>query len=491
MESISSVACGDYYAFADPNRTPNEAGEFYWRIRVRGKRGVNVWTGRATETGIRERLSIITGGTMSDIATTSVVSAERKQSLRIGVVSTVEHIKTLQKLLKQKGHVVQPLPELGNKNTVPSTIDVLVCRVQGTSHRATSICFEEARKGTRPVIFRNGTTSTLIEIEKVVNGTWQPDARTLNELEVDTEQEESVNLPDSEPIDYPGETRRLIQTLVEKGGIFSKALTMVANQERARNVLCKVSYAERDRVKRVAVVTAWQSLASRLSWVDEQTDALAAEGQPSFTMYRKQGDVVSSELVLTHEPMTDEQKGQYVSALNAQSKRWEYALTESELTVVKPIEPEAPPVVEAPVAVHVAAVMAATPIPEPPSQVVLPVAEVVAIRDDVKTLPDSVEKEVSDLLELVALHMDTEGVTNVPVRLLEVAGLAIVNGALTLTTTHMLGADGDGVNTVLCTKAGARISDDPTKVTCKRCKADPMYAYASKLHNRWLAAQGK
>ena len=87
----------------------------------------------------------------------------RSNKMRIGIISKPEHAKVHETRLRQSGHEVT---QLGSSPVLlPPTLDVIVCRVASCSHAATDVAMREKRLGRRPVIFEDGVTGILREIE--------------------------------------------------------------------------------------------------------------------------------------------------------------------------------------------------------------------------------------------------------------------------------------------------------------------------------------
>ncbi|NBO57190.1 MAG: hypothetical protein EBU84_21920, partial [Actinobacteria bacterium] len=270
---------------------------------------------------------------------------QKVKGLKVGIVSTIEHVTTLMNELKVHGHTAVPLPELGDRYKIPTSCDVIVCRVDGTSHRAVSMCLEEARRNIRPVIFRNGTTRIMEKIHAAASGTWVQDSilpwanTTMTKDIEDLEPEELAAMKEEEERVRESTTcADYIRQLIEKGGAFHEGLLSL-EPVAAKEVLCSVKYSSRDRVKRTAVLHLVDSLKKvRPKVVADQVEGLLAEGVQSETIWwtsAKASGAVQGEIVL-HAGWNAQQLNQYVNALDSRFESIHYAVNKSDL--VKPPE---------------------------------------------------------------------------------------------------------------------------------------------------------
>lgn len=392
------------------------------------------------------------------------------RKLKVGLVSTMEHVATLTRELKEKGHVVMPLPELGDRYSIPPSCQVIVCRVQGTSHRAVDICLAEARKGNRPVIFRNGTTRIMQKIQEVVDGDWEQDQILPFMRREDEKDLEDLSTAEVEQFRIESERKRDSQVcreallaVIAKGNVFMPALLTV-DVEAARDVVCTVRYASRDRVKRVAFVDALTTLANlRSKMIEEQVRNLpefdtSVELLPVWWMHGKEK---GTEL-LAHGGMTDLQLDQFLGALNKKLKNIQYSTLEPEIH----LEPE-----------MIEKTVVAPAIAEP-AFVDEPKVKETASAHVIKE-PLEGHNELNELIEMLVACMDSNNVTQLPSSFLHRFGL---DGTMTLNIVHMAGPD----NTC-CAKAGARISTIPSEVTCTACCSTALYKYAEMLFSTWVS----
>ena len=71
--------------------------------------------------------------------------------MRVGIISKEEHTKGIVQALRDADYRVELLG--GRPATIPSRVDVVVCRAVSCSHRGYDVAMEEKRAGTRPVLF--------------------------------------------------------------------------------------------------------------------------------------------------------------------------------------------------------------------------------------------------------------------------------------------------------------------------------------------------
>ena len=84
--------------------------------------------------------------------------------MKVGIISEETHAKTVSALLSESGHQVVLLG--GRPSYIPPTLDVLVCRVAGSSHHGSDIALQWKRSG-KPVIFANGNNAIIDEVNKL------------------------------------------------------------------------------------------------------------------------------------------------------------------------------------------------------------------------------------------------------------------------------------------------------------------------------------
>lgn len=420
------------------------------------------------------------------MTTGPLATIAHKKSLTIGIVSDKAHVQTLTGILKKRGHKVLYFSELGNKQRLSDNVDVIVCRVLGASHAATAICFEENRRGTRPVVFRNGTTSIVQQIELIEQGSWAPDWRLMNDgnpdqLQTDPEEQTPEQLAEIARQEQIALCRAGIHAMLDKGNIFCTALAQLNNLDRAKDVVCRVSYSTRDRVKRTGVIDAMRAFKQKASFISEQVAAVAAEGGVfTYTMHARNGDDVEQETVLAKEELTNAQFEEFVKALDTTSKRTRYSV---ERPVVEPKVVNVPDVQES----EPAPVVNAPPAPV----VVVPVAVEVVTPVAPPTLPleqpaepdifPEYEKEIGDCLEMVANALDMYGIKAIGPSLLAKFGLAFEGGTLSLNIVHMASPSG-----ACCNGASTRVSYKSSSVTCKACRQTPIFQYMA-----WHEANAK
>ena len=87
--------------------------------------------------------------------------------MKIGIISKPEHAKVHAQRLRDAGHEVDIL---GNVGEFPSSYDVFVCRVASTSHQSFWDSISEAKKTGRPVLIENSVTKILEKIRNIQEG---------------------------------------------------------------------------------------------------------------------------------------------------------------------------------------------------------------------------------------------------------------------------------------------------------------------------------
>ncbi len=87
--------------------------------------------------------------------------------MKIGIISKPEHAKVHAQRLRDEGHEVDIL---GNVGEFPSSYDVFVCRVASTSHQSFWDSISEAKKTGRPVLIENSVTKILEKIRNIQEG---------------------------------------------------------------------------------------------------------------------------------------------------------------------------------------------------------------------------------------------------------------------------------------------------------------------------------
>jgi hypothetical protein len=85
-------------------------------------------------------------------------------SMKVGIISKEEHIKSLLPMLEREGFV--PISLGSSPTEIPSTIPIVVCRTGGCSHGATDVALAWSRSQKGQLIIQNGNKSILNALKK-------------------------------------------------------------------------------------------------------------------------------------------------------------------------------------------------------------------------------------------------------------------------------------------------------------------------------------
>lgn len=468
--------------------------EWYWRIRSRGKDRARMWSGWATMTGIQVRLQ----GLKDQEAENEDNTKEKSVGLKVAIVSNMDHAKSVARALKDAGHTGFPFPKV--KGRIPPSMDVILCRDRSTSHGAFDICNEERRRGNRPVVIENGVRRAVDAINAIAAGTWEePNLVAGSAGEEEPEQTESVE--DSSRQKRRDAASELIQTIVQKGGLFFPSL-LHRTPSQARDALEAVPYPKKDRVVRTAVFRAFSDLAKeKETMVEAQFEALREDSPVQLLWWadRTEGlpEAKGQEVIIVRRELNGEQLTALAGALSYEGRT--YSLEEPEITVEEEVVHDEPTPLtaeadhfpddreeeleEAVASWGLGDLDVGSPVAEQapePGAAPEPEQEEAAGGDDPGPDVGAQERELVEFLAFVASQMDIMGLTRVPEGLLSRAGLCIEDVALSLSIVHLLTPGG-----AACGGAGTQSSLAPGKVNCKHCQATEMYEYAA-----WLAEQG-
>jgi hypothetical protein len=401
--------------------------------------------------------------------------------MSIGLVSAKEHVKALTIMLKKHGYTCY---YMGSYHAVnPAKVDALVCRHRSISHEAFWLCAELARKGTIPVIFENGSTQVLEQLEQIRAGTWvqsqppQMQERTADVPSDDAElsREEVTRIERENRINS---VKSAIGTVIEKGGFFSASMHGM-NPEAVRDLLTSIPHSERDRVKRVAVYQGIIALKKEKSThLSEAVLALIAEGMSETTLWCSDGKSVWSEPLISDQPCRPEQLTMFLKEINRR-------VTDVSYSQEQPVIPEP------------AAPDHQTSLPEMLDEVVLdqeqPAAGVFLQEEtkvgppsvmDVGCEPQEVHRDILDAAKILFAEMDKFGVTDLPLGMLREIGLVwrdtnrdlVTGGSLSLTRLTLHAFDMTGKT--MCSTPSSRVVANMVDVTCPDCRKNGSFMQA-------------
>jgi hypothetical protein len=467
--------------------------QWYWRIRERGTVGKQLWSGWATVANARIRLNGLEGNAIisapspkkSNNNPASKASKQESRMLKVAIVSNVDHAKSVTRKLKELGHMGFNFPEVSGP--IPSSMDVIICRIKSTSHLAYNICNEEKRRGVRPVIFENGVSKAVQAIKDIASGSWvEPSLAPDPDVEA-TPGEEGTEQSDRQR--RRTACRDAIVEIIDKGGLFSPILCH-RSPSQARDALESVPWDRKHRVKRGAVYVAFNDLHSlKEGTIEAQYEALQADGKyHADQVWWAEEAAIGSLSLLTRTPLTDRQRRAFTEGMTRPGRTY---LTEKpeELTGVESL-PEAEPV-ELPEEIEEPEVMddGIQVSHEPPEEVEAEPEVVVAPPVEVATdeseadegdsgNPEQAEKDLRDLLLLLREQMEKMELKSLDEAALHEAGL---RGSVHLALVHLSSPVGVGCGSEAALLQ-SRVLD---RVTCPECQASEAWAFAE-----FYAAQG-
>lgn len=488
---------GELYANAERGPDRDDPTKWYWRVRERST-GQKVYIGWTTEAHVREMMTAAISPAEEvpamPVVETVVVEPSPVEAkpvhrmLSVGIVSDTAHAKGLTVMLRNKGHIGYYMPHVSK---VKTNVDVLVCRHRSGSHAMFDVCMEIAREGKIPVIFENGATQALEQIDQILAGTWtQSFPRHMQERLTDRVSEDNLLSPEeaseNERRARLESARSAINQVLEKGGFFCN--TMIAMKpESVRDVLGNIPHVMKDRVRRTSTFQTILSLQKiKHSHVEEASDDLAASGTVAVrTFWGSDGKTKWIENLLSWEPCTDQQFVAFLREMNRRGLSVMLSEHEPEITIpeipehtqsepsvveqqveeiINPEESQNPPSV--PVVVAPANLL-------PPPLVVVPPGDV------------AVPQDVIEILHLLQAEMDRFGVMRLPASVLEKAGFTDTGGfSLTSITVH---AKSHGDKASMCGTPSIRSSAIMAHVTCAKCMNLDMFKVAEAYQSMLLA----
>lgn len=478
---------GELYANAERGPDRDDHTKWYWRVRERST-GQKVYIGWTTESHVREMMRAamsineeVPAVSVAEPAVVEPLPAEPKpvhRMLSVGIVSDTSHAKGLTVMLRNKGHVGYYMPHVSK---VKATVDVLVCRHRSGSHAMFDVCMDIAREGKIPVIFENGATQALEQIDQILAGTWtQSFPRHMQERLTDRVSEDNLVSPEeaseNERRARLESAKSAINQVLEKGGFFCN--TMIAMKpESVRDVLGNIPHVIKDRVRRTSTFQTILSLQKvKHSHVEEASDDLAASGTVAVrSFWGSDGKTKWMENLLSWETCTDQQFVAFLSEMNRRGLSVMLSEHEPEITILEipeltqsepsPVEPLIDLVDENPS--HGPAI-------EPPAPM-----KVVSSHDA------AVPQDVIEILHLLQAEMDRFGVMRLPAAVLEKAGFTDTGGfSLTSITVH---AKAHGDMASMCGTPSIRSSAIMSHVTCAKCMNLDMFKVAEAYQSMLLA----
>jgi hypothetical protein len=452
--------------------------QWYWRIRERGKTGAQLWGGWATVDEVRVRMTQYHDYVRKNDKGHTPNKQESKM-LKVAIVSKTDHAKSVTKRLKELGHMGFNFPDVSGP--IPSSMDVIICRVKSTSHGAYDICNEAKRQG-RIVVFENGVSKTIEAVKAIADGTWV-EPSLVPDTAAETPSEEAEVLSDKQR--RRSASRESILEIIDKGGIFSPLLCR-RSPSQARDALEGVPWSRKHGVKRSAVYAAFNELKKlKESTIEAQYEELRSEqSHHEGQLWWAEEAATGSITFLSRVAITESQRGSFADALTRPGRTYGTEEPE-ELTSVAvlpdaepvelPTEPEEPEVMddgiqvshEPPVEIEVEAEVVAA----PPVEVATDETEVGGDDED---LGAQAEKDMRDLLFLLREQLEKMELTSVPESSLNEAGL---RGSVQLALTHLASPIG-GVG---CGSKSALLSSrvDLARVTCPKCRTSEAFTYAA------------